>query len=70
MEDFEVVVGCGVECTLEGRKVRVGKSSWVVKGVHKGGVHVSVDDVFLGMIQISDKVREEAVIGENGRGAE
>jgi cation transport ATPase len=40
VEDFEVVVGCGVECTLEGRKIRVGKSSWVVKGVHKGGVHV------------------------------
>jgi Cu+-exporting ATPase len=62
VSDFEVVVGCGVECTIEGRKIKVGKSSWVIKGTHKGGVHVSVDGLFLGVIQIFDKVREESAV--------
>ena len=68
-EDFESVTGKGVRCVVEGKRIAVGKSSFItssdidddviskLSSEGKTCVFVSVDDEYAGMIVIADPLR-------------
>ena len=76
VEDFSAVPGCGVSGVVDGRKVVVGKPSWVSDGHHVSAeletarrsgesagrtvIYIAVDGVLCGAIAIADAVKDSA----------
>ncbi len=58
VRDFKVVPGKGLEGTVEGKRVRLGKAAFV--GAEGEGVFVSVEGVGVGRFVVEDPIRPEA----------
>ncbi|GMH60878.1 hypothetical protein TL16_g03145 [Triparma laevis f. inornata] len=59
VDDFTVTPGCGVTCSLSGRKLRVGKPSWL-KCSTECSAAVELDGELVGCINVHDEVRSDA----------